>query len=715
MDHYQAYAPSETSRLGVAASPAEGISRSFLFLQGPISSCFDRLGRSLIARGHRVHRINLHWGDQLFWRLPATHFRGRFAEWRGFVGGMLDQHRITDLVLHGDRRPYHIVAAEEARARGIAVIVTDLGYVRPDWITLEYDGMTTYSRFPRDPALIRALAEELPEPDLGARFHTPFWLIAALDVAYNLALVLGRPLYPHYRYHSTCHPFAEYAGWLWSRAKKRLTGRATAAEKSRLQALPGSYFLVPLQLSTDFQIRAHSPFRDLREAVHQIIASFSASGSGKKLVFVVHPLDNGLIGWSRLIARLAGPFGVAEQVLALHGGTPPGLLRNAAGVVTINSTVGVTALHQGVPVKALGNAVFDIAGLTCQAPLDAFWHDPQPPDPELMGAFLRALTGTTQVKGGYYERTSQACAIEGIVERLERRPYPLPALSADDLAARPPRASSRTVVVTGVSDAIGVALARAHAAPGVRLCLIGGVTETLDRTAEDCRHRGALVETFCLAGNRAGNSQLSLADYLVALDRDAPVDALMVHAGAVNGSSGAEPADAQHVEGDISRAMRLVAAIGEPMRRRGRGEIVLISPLAGRAARGDPRTALRITKAFLAYGADLRGRLRAAGVSVAIVAPSRLGIRAAARSGEPLLATVAADRLAEQIGRGLRRRRAVITVPGHATLALRALRLVPSRVRESARNTLLPSADSIGEPPDEATIAGKSATGGTGD
>jgi capsular polysaccharide export protein len=711
MDHYQAYAPSETSRRGVGASPAEGASRSILFLQGPISSCFDRLGRSLIARGHRVHRINLHCGDQLFWRLPATHFRGRFAEWRGFVGGMLDQHRITDLVLHGDRRPYHIVAAEEARARGIAVIVTDLGYVRPDWITLEYDGMTTYSRFPRDPALIRALAEKLPEPELGPRFHTPFWLIAALDVAYNLALVFGRPLYPHYRYHSICHPFAEYAGWLWSRAKKQFTGRATAAEKCRLQALPGSYFLVPLQLSTDFQIRAHSPFRDLREAVYQIIASFAASGSRKKLVFVVHPLDNGLIGWSRLIARLAGAFGVAEQVLALHGGTPAELLRNAAGVVTINSTVGVTALHQGVPVKALGNAVFDIAGLTCQAPLDAFWHDPQPPDPGLMAAFLRALTGTTQVKGGYYERTSQACAIDGIVERLERRPYPLPALSAADLAARPPRASSRTVVVTGVSDAIGVALARAHAAPGVRLCLIGGVSETLDQTAEDCRHRGALVETFCLAGN----SQSSLADYLASLDRHAPVDALLVHAGAVNGSSGAEPADAQHVERDIGRAMRLVAAIGEPMRRRGQGDIVLISPLAGRAAMGDPRTALRITKAFLAYGAELRGRLRAAGVSVAIVAPSRLAIHAAARSREPLLAMVAADRLAEQIGRGLRRRRAAIAVPGRATLALRALRLVPSRVRESARNTLLPGADSIGESPDEATIAGKSATGGTGD
>ena len=701
MDRHQTIdAIDQTS--GRSAAP-----RSFLLLQGPISSCFDRLGRALIARGHRVHRINLHFGDQLFWRLPATHFRGRFAEWRDFVAGMLEEHQITDLVVHGDRRPYHIVAAEEARARGIAVIVTDLGYVRPDWITLEYDGMTTYSRFPRDPAAIRALAAKFPEPELGPRFHTPFWLIAALDVAYNLGLVFGRPFYPHYRYHSISHPFAEYAGWLWSRAKGWFTARAIAAEKFRLQAMPGSYFLVPLQLATDFQIRAHSPFRELREAVHEIIASFAASGSRKKLVFVVHPLDNGLIGWSRLIARLAGDFGVADEVRALNGGTPDELLRNAAGVVTINSTIGVTALRHGVPVKALGNAVFDVAGLTCQSPLDAFWHDPQPPDPGLMAAFLRALIGTTQVKGGYYERTSQACAIDAFVDRLERRPYPLPAPGA----ANPPRASSRTVVVTGVSDTIGVALARANAAPGVRLCLIGGAAETLDQTAADCRHRGALVETFCLAGQ----SQSSLADYLTALDRRTPVDALLVNAGAINASSAAEPVDTHLVERDISRAMRLVGAIGEEMRSRGRGEIVVVSPLAGRAVTGDPTTALGITGAFLAYGADLRRRLGAAGVSVAVVAPSSLGVRAAARLHEPLLAMVGADRLAEQTLRGLRRRRAVIAVPGGGTLALRALRLVPSRVREAVRNMLPPSADPIGESADEARIAGKSATGGTGD
>src|SRR3954452_20491152 len=100
---------------------ADRAPRSVLFLQGPISIFFDRLGRALIARGHRVHRINLHFGDRLLWRLPAANYRGRLEDWREFVAAQLDEHHVTHLVLHGDRRPYHIIAAEEARVRGIAV------------------------------------------------------------------------------------------------------------------------------------------------------------------------------------------------------------------------------------------------------------------------------------------------------------------------------------------------------------------------------------------------------------------------------------------------------------------------------------------------------------------------------------------------------------------------------------------------------------------
>ena len=104
-----------------AAPSADWPSAAFLSVPaGADLDFFDRLGRALLARGHRVHRINLHFGDRLFWRLPATIIRGRLEDWRDFLADLLDRHQITDLVLHGDRRPYHIIAAEEARARGIA-------------------------------------------------------------------------------------------------------------------------------------------------------------------------------------------------------------------------------------------------------------------------------------------------------------------------------------------------------------------------------------------------------------------------------------------------------------------------------------------------------------------------------------------------------------------------------------------------------------------
>src|SRR6185312_4954566 len=253
--------------------------RSFLFLQGPLSPFFSELGRALIARGHSVHRVDLHLGEQIFWRLPASRFRGRFDEWRDYIGAILDEHRVTDMIMVGDRRPYHLVAAEEARARGIAVICTDFGYLRPGWVTFEYDGMTTYSRFPRDPAAIRELAAGLPEPDFHARFNAPFRLVAALDVAFTVPQVLGRPFYPHYRWHGIHHPFAEYAGWLAALVRRRLTRPRTKAAKAELQSDPGSYFLFPLQLATDFQLRANSPFADAREAVRHVVESFAASGN----------------------------------------------------------------------------------------------------------------------------------------------------------------------------------------------------------------------------------------------------------------------------------------------------------------------------------------------------------------------------------------------------------------------------------------------------
>ena len=391
--------------------------RSFLFLQGPQSYFFERLGRLLMARGHRVQRINLNLGDRLFWRLPAYNFRDSSDVWPNFIETVLEKTQATDIVLHGDTRPYHIVAGEIACAQGVAVHVTDLGYLRPGWLTLEPDGMTSRSRFPRDATAIRALAQRCPAPDLAPRAAAPFRLLAGCDVAYNLASTLGRPLFPGYRRHGLYHPLAEYAGWIGNAPGRLARRRRTEAEKQRLAGDPRGYFLYPLQLATDFQLRAHSPFADARDALRLVLRSFSESGGGRRLAVVAHPLDEGLVDWRRLVRRAAD-----ERVLFFDGGVPDALLANAAGIVTVNSTIGLAALRCGVPVKTLGSAIYDVAGLTHAGELAGFWRDPQRPDHDFLAVFLRALIGATQVKGDYHTPAGQAEALPAFVEHLERRP-----------------------------------------------------------------------------------------------------------------------------------------------------------------------------------------------------------------------------------------------------------------------------------------------------
>ena len=58
----------------------------------------------------------------------------------------------------------------------------------------------------------------------------------------------------------------------------------------------------------------------------------------------------------------------------IHDLRLPRLLPQARGVVTINSTSGLSALYHGTPVKCLGKCLYDLPGLTHQGALDDFWQ-----------------------------------------------------------------------------------------------------------------------------------------------------------------------------------------------------------------------------------------------------------------------------------------------------------------------------------------------------
>ncbi|HEV7308888.1 capsule biosynthesis protein [Ensifer sp.] len=394
--------------------------RVFLFLQGPSSPIFRKIADRLEALGHRCLRINLNVGDQIMWRRKGAHnFRGTAVEWPGYLQAFIARHGVTDMLLLGEERPYHRAATAAAKRAGVNVAIVEMGYLRPDWLTLERDGMSSNSHFPDDPRQILAAAAGLPEPDWRKRYSQTFLADASYDLLYNLPNVFFWFLFPNYRRHAIFHPLAEYAGWI-----RRLLGekrRSTEAEETvaRLLRSDAPYFVYPLQLETDFQLRAHSPFHSQKDAIAEVLASFAANApQDARIVFKVHPLDNDLIAWRKFIDAEALELGLKGRVFYLDGGNLDTLGEGCAGMVTVNSTAGLHALKQGRPVKVLGTALFDIDGLTDQQPLAAFWNAPRAPDADLGIAMFRLLAASIQVRGNLYSRAGTDAGADAIASRL---------------------------------------------------------------------------------------------------------------------------------------------------------------------------------------------------------------------------------------------------------------------------------------------------------
>jgi capsular polysaccharide export protein len=179
------------------------------------------------------------------------------------------------------------------------------------------------------------------------------------------------------------------------------------------------YMVFPLQMQNDFQIRAYSKYDNLEQAIEEVIESFAANApAAMNLVIKVHPLDPGMISWRRICMKAAQNHGVESRVHYIEGGCLDTLLESCQGVVTINSTVGVWSLRQSKPLYVLGEAVFKVAGLVHQGALDDFWSAPQPPEPALLEAFMRAIAATIHIRGVYYSQPGLANAVDEAVYRL---------------------------------------------------------------------------------------------------------------------------------------------------------------------------------------------------------------------------------------------------------------------------------------------------------
>ena len=394
--------------------------RTFVFLQGLASGFFEQLGERLTSRGHRVVRVNLNGGDWVFWNRPdGVNFRGRAANWPTFFADLAQARGATDVVLFGDCRPMHRAAIQVAKELRLAIHVVEEGYLRPDWVTIEQGGVNGHSSLPRDANWYRETAATLPPVVEIEGIPSSFRRRAFADLSYNVGAMLLFWLYPFYRTHRPWHPLVEYVGWAGRLlGQSRAESRAAVAVQRLETGTP--YFLFPLQLDCDSQIRLHSSFSGMREAIATVLASFAVDApAGTLLAIKEHPLDNGLINWRRVVADVAGQHGIADRLVFLEAGNIDVLVQKSAGVVTVNSTTGTLALAVGVPVITLGSAIYDLQGLTYQGELRAFWLHPTPPDADLFDAFRRVLAHRCLVRGGFFSDRGLTLLTDGAVARIE--------------------------------------------------------------------------------------------------------------------------------------------------------------------------------------------------------------------------------------------------------------------------------------------------------
>lgn len=383
---------------------------------------FDLIGKALVEDGHAVFRINFNGGDRLFWRLPgATDYLGTLTDWPDFLRAYLRRHDITDIMLFGDCRPLHEAALAVSREEGIRAYVFEEGYLRPDWVTLEQEGVNGHSPLPKDPAYYRVVAGMLPPMPEHHGMPSSFRRRALEGVAYNTADLLTRWYFRHWRDYRPWSPLAEGIGWLRRLAQRKVRLEESERTIARIRGMGRPYMLFPLQLDADAQIRLHSNFRGITDAIEYVVESFANNApSDQFLVIKEHPLDNGMRDWRKVVERAGRRHGVLGRIAYVPYGDILGLVRNARGVVTINSTTGTLALAEGIPVLCLGQSIYDMPGITHQTGLATFWRDPTMPDVETFGAFRRVLVEYCLVPGGFFSEKGLCALIAGIRERLSR-------------------------------------------------------------------------------------------------------------------------------------------------------------------------------------------------------------------------------------------------------------------------------------------------------
>ncbi len=381
--------------------------RDVLLLQGPIGPFFSRFSKELSERGFNVHKVNLNGGDKLFYKQPgAIDYAGELRHWDAFLERLIVNKKIGRIYLFGDCRIYHRIARDVAKRHDVRIFVFEEGYIRPNFITLEEDGVNGHSpMLQKGFNLPRKLNPEYKEHEFSINV---FSLIAIYSMAYYLASAFKKKQFPGYQHHRDFRWLPEGFRWIISGFRKvRFKRKERHVLDNLLPEFEHNYFVCPLQVHCDMQVVVHSEYNSIEHFIGDVLTSFAKHApSNKAIVFKHHPLDRGYTDYTNLFNNLVSELGLQGRVFYVHDLCLPTLLTHAQGTVVINSTVGMSSLFHGTPVKTLGKAIYNLPGITSQSSLKAFWRKAGKVDRNMFNQLRNYLVVQNQLNGNMYKPMS---------------------------------------------------------------------------------------------------------------------------------------------------------------------------------------------------------------------------------------------------------------------------------------------------------------------
>ncbi len=414
-----------------------------LFLQGPHGPFFRRLAAQLRAAGVAVSRVGFNRGDGFFWGGAPGYipYRGTPEDWPATLTRLIEGHGVTGLVLYGDTRPIHAQAVEIARARGLTVHIFEEGYLRPYWATYERGGANGHSRLMQIEVaqMRRALARSQPDGRKPPAHWGDMREHVFYGAVYHFLVLVANGGYPGFRPHRTIGVAREFALHLRKMIATPLRILRRGWHTRRVLATGSPYHLVLLQLEHDASFTAHSDYPRMADFTAEVLAAF-AEGAPRhhRLVFKAHPLEDDRSGLVAAIQRQARAAGLTDRVDVIPGGKLARLLAQARSAVTVNSTAAQQALLRGIPVRAMGRAVFAKPEIVSDQPLAAFFANPAPPDREAYAAYREFLLQTSQVPGGFYSAHGRQHLLRQVTDLMLCRDDPYtPVLEGSRATARP--------------------------------------------------------------------------------------------------------------------------------------------------------------------------------------------------------------------------------------------------------------------------------------